>query len=149
MMRKPLFAASLLLFLALCVPVVLAQTEQATTPDVSSTIYWVVGSWVIYNLLGLAASLTSGDGFDSLKFGRTIIVTVIVAIIALALKMTPIAITTQYGPVLEIVVVCIMNTSPGLFLIYGINKVWTVLNVAKAKLEKARVAGSGAGPPKV
>jgi hypothetical protein len=150
-MKKNTLLAALLILAAVLVPIplALAQTEQpAVAPDVTMTLGWVVVSWVFYNVLGLVASLTSGESFDNLKFGRTLLVTTIVAIISLALKITPITVTTQYGAVLEIVVITILNTSPGLFLLYGVNKIWTTLNNLKARLQKARAAGSGAGPPK-
>lgn len=150
-MKKNTLLAALLILAAVLVPIplALAQTEQSTvSPDVTMTLGWVVVSWVFYNVLGLVASLTSGESFDNLKFGRTLLVTTIVAIISLALKITPITVTTQYGAVLEIVVITILNTSPGLFLLYGVNKIWTTLNNLKARLQRAKAAGSGPGPPK-
>jgi len=129
----------------LIIPLAYAQAETGGEIGVPMGLGWIVASWAIYNVIGLAASLTSGEGFDGVKFGKTVLVTVIVAVIALALKIPPVNVTAAYGPVIDLLVIGLLNTAPGVTLMWAINRIWIVVASLKKKVEAARPVET---PPK-
>lgn len=149
-----LVLATLLFALALAtvsygVAVVFAEGEAVpVVADLTASLPWVVAAWLFYSLLGLAASAISGEDFDAVRFGKTVLVMLVVAVLALALRIHPTEVITTYGVAVDQIVTGIVNTSPGLMLIFAIEKVWKIIVALKAKWEKAREgAGTGPGPP--
>jgi membrane-bound acyltransferase YfiQ involved in biofilm formation len=139
------------LLVALCmvmgatVSVVFAQGE--TEPiEVQSvlTFGWIIASWLIYSFMGFFAS---GESFNGVKFAKTFLVTLIVAFIAVALKITPATVVTEYGPVLDQIATIILNTGPGMTLIYLLEKLWKIIVALKTKWEQAKQIAAGTGPP--
>ena len=146
--KKMLFVALLVLLcmvIGAITPMVFAQGE--TEPEVPVSLGWIIIAWLVYSFSGYFAS---GEQFNGIKFAKTFIVTIIVLIIALALKITPTTVATQYSPVLDQVATVILNTAPGITLIYLLEKVWKIIAAYKAKWEKAKeLALPGTpGPPK-
>ncbi len=121
--------------------------EQPVSPQLSPEVSfgWVVVSWLIYSIAGLVSSVSGGKSFDGFKFTRTLLFTLLVAILAIALHITPVQVTTTYGPVLEQVIAFLLNTGPCTVLIYTFNKLYDVIMNLKTKFEAARVAATS--PP--
>jgi hypothetical protein len=128
-------------------PMVCAQskTEPIETGQPAVTFGWIIVAWLIYSLVGFFAS---GESFNGVKFAKTFLVTLIVAFIALALRITPATVVTEYGPVLDQVVAIVLNTGPGITLIYLLEKLWKIIVALKIKWEKAKELATGPGPPK-
>jgi uncharacterized membrane protein len=139
------FAFMLTVAFAIIMPVVSAQTE--TVPLAPETTFgWVILAWFIYALIGLLASVTTPkEHFDAIKLARSFILMILTGVIAIALRITPGAIETQYGGILNVVATVVLNTGPGLTLIYSLDKLAKLIMNTKAKIEAAR-ALSTPGP---
>jgi hypothetical protein len=124
-------------------PIVLAQGE-AQPVEAPVMFGWTVGAWLIYSFVGFFAS---GEPFNGLKFARTFLVAIIVAFIAVALKITPANAATSYGSIIDQFASVIINTGPGIGLIYLFEKVFKFSQFLKTKLEKAKELTSAPGPP--
>ena len=147
-MRKKalLFVLALVAMLTFAVPVAFAQEQPiAPQPGPEVSFGWVVVSWLVYSIAGLIGSVSGGKSFDGFKFTRTLLFTLLVAIFAVTLKITPVQVTTAYGPVLEQVIGFLLNTGPCTVLIYSFNKLYDIIMNLKAKFEAARVAATS--PP--
>ena len=124
---------------------VFAQEPVAPQPGPEVSFGWVVVSWLVYSIAGLISSVSGGKSFDGFKFTRTLLLTLLVAILAVALHITPVQAATTYGPVLEEVIGFLLNTGPCTVLIYAFNKLYDVIMNLKAKLEATRIAATS--PP--
>ena len=99
-------------------------------------------SWLIYSIAGLIASVSGGKDFNGFKFARTFLFTILVAILAVTLKITPVQAATAYGPMLEQVIPFLLNTGPCTVLIYAFNKVYEIIMNLKTKIEAAKLAAT-------
>ena len=115
-----------------------------TTAEAPITFGWIIAAWLIYSFVGFFAS---GETFNGVKFARTFIITIVAAFIAIALKVPPGNVTTQYGPVLDQIATVVLNTGPGITLIYLLEKLWKIVSKIKTKIEKAKEIASAPGPP--
>jgi hypothetical protein len=138
-----LLAALTYMLVGFSMPIVFAQGE-AQPIEVPITFGWIIAAWLIYSFVGFFAS---GEPFSGLKFARTFLVTIIVCFIALALKITPANVVTQYGPIIDQIAATIINTGPGITLIYILEKLWKIVDNIRTKLEKAKEIVSAPGPP--
>jgi len=154
MSRKIFVIAFMLLSLVTAtIPVMVVVGQEPTpepivspTPEV--TFAWVLLAWLIYAALGLLANMTAtpSESFDAVKFASSLLSMVITFLLALILKLTPGAIITQYGPLIDGIATVVLNTGPGLLLIYAILRFYRFVMNAKAKMEAAKSA-AGPGPP--
>jgi hypothetical protein len=139
--------AALATVAVIVIPLVMAQGEAVPVAP-ETTFGWVVLAWVIYAIAGLVASITNPtEHFDPKKFAGSFLTAILTGFIAMALKIEPNTVSTQFGPVLNMVVAGILNAGPGLTLIYLFNKGYAIVMNTKAKIETAR-ALSTPGPPK-
>jgi hypothetical protein len=142
------FAFILLAIAAASMPVVLVVAQEEVVPMApEATFGWVVLSWLIYAVAGLLASMTSAESFDTIKFARSVIIMLLTGAFALAFRISPANIQTEFGGVITILANTIVNAAPGVTLIYLIDKVWKLIANLKTKIEAAR-ALSSPGPPK-
>lgn len=126
------------------VPMAYAQ-DEAEIPEAPVTFGWIIIAWLIYSFAGFFAS---GESFNGIKFARTFLVTIIVAFTALALRIPPANVVTQYGAIIDQLATVVMNASPGVMLILLSEKLLKIVNNFKAKWEKAKeVAHTGLGSP--
>jgi hypothetical protein len=141
------FILAALMAAAATIVVVFAQGEIVPVAP-ETTFGWVVLAWVIYAIAGLVASITNPtERFNPQKFAGSFLTAILTGFIAMALKIEPNTVSTQFGPVLNMVVAGILNAGPGLTLIYLFNKGYVIVMNAKAKIETARAATTGPGPP--
>ena len=152
-MKNPIiFVAAVLALLCLTLgtltPTVWAQDETPETPEATATLGWIVVAWLFYSILGLLAAASTGQTFDGMKFAKTFLITLIVAVIAFALRIPPATAVTQYGAIIDQIVTIIINTGPGMMLIYALEKLWKMIVAWKAKWEQARQAATGPSQPR-
>ena len=152
MKKQVIFVAAVLVLLCLTLgaltPMVWAQGETPETPEATATLGWIVVAWLFYSILGLLAAASQGEKFDGMKFAKTLLITLIVAVIAFALKLSPATAVTKYGAIIDQVVTIIINTGPGMMLIYVLEKLWKMITAWKAKWEQARQAATGPSQPR-
>ena len=148
MSRKILvFAFMLVVALTAAIPMVVAQTEAIPVAP-ETTFGWVILAWLIYAVAGLVASVTTPtERFDAIKFARSFLIMLLTAFIAIALRISPANIETQFGGLITTIANLIVNTGPGLTLIYLFEKVYRFIMNAKAKIEAAHGLQS-TGPPR-
>lgn len=136
--KKLILAVSMVVALAL-VFMVQAQEPTPTEPETQTSIIALVAAWLFYSLLGLFAAVSSGkEDFDAVKFLRGVVWFVIVAGIAIALKIPPAQVTTDWGPVITQVINFLIQTGPFTAAIYGIDKSYKIIIDMKTKIEKLR-----------
>ena len=144
------FAFMLLVALAAATitPVVVAQSEAVPVAP-ETTFGWVAFAWLIYAVAGLVASVTKtpGEPFDPVKFARSLLIMLLTGIIAIAFRISPANVETQFGGLITTVANVIVNTAPGVTLIYLTDKLYKFVTNAKAKIEAAH-AVSAPGPQK-
>jgi len=141
------FAFILIAAFAITMPVVLAQSEAVPIAP-ETTFGWVILAWLIYAVAGLLASVTTPtEHFDAIKFARSFLIMLLTAFIAIALRISPANIETQFGGLITTIANLIVNTGPGLTLIYLFEKVYRFIMNTKAKIEAARGL-SVTGPPR-
>ena len=127
------------------VVIVLAQAGPVAPVEPAVTFGWTVLSWFVYAVTGLLASVAFGkEPFDAKKIAKSILLMVIAGVFALAFRLTPGAVTTQYGASIDLIATTILNTAPGLWLIYVFDKIYQFTMHAKARMEAAAM---GPGPP--
>jgi hypothetical protein len=151
-MRKFLLYAAILVSLCMAigaiVPMAFAQGEtEPVTPgpeEAAITFGWIVAAWLVYSFVGFFAS---GESFNGIKFAKTFLVTILVGFIAIALKIAPTTVATEYGPILDQIATIIVNTGPGITLIYLLEKLWKIVVALKTKWEQAKQIAAGPGPP--
>ena len=108
----------------------------------STTILKVVGSWLLYSMLGLLASVsTKGpDGkplpFDAEKIGRSLLWMVVAAGVAIALNLNPQVVVAEQTNLISEIVNFIVNTGIFLPVIYGIDKIYTIATNLLGTLKK-------------
>jgi len=141
------FALILLAIAAASMPVVLVVAQEAVPVAPEATFGWVALSWLIYAVAGLLASMTGTERFDTIKFARSIIIMLLTGAFALAFRISPANIQTEFGGVITILANTIVNAAPGVTLIYLVDKVWKLIANLKTKIEVARTLSSP-GPPK-
>jgi hypothetical protein len=144
------FAFMMLITLAaVAIPMVIAQTEPTPAPVAPETTFaWVFVAWLIYAVVGLLAGVTTPkESFDALKLTRSFIVMVLTGITAIALRISPANVETEFGGLLTLSANIIVNTAPGVTFIYLIDKLWKLFVNLKTKIEAARGL-SATGPPK-
>jgi hypothetical protein len=131
------------------IPLVMAQGEGEAVPAAPETTFgWVLAAWMIYAVAGLLASMTtSGEHWDTVKFARSLITAILTGFIALAFKISPANVETQFGGLVTTLANIIVNTAPGVTLIYLLDKIYKLIMNLKAKIEAAR-ALSTPEPPK-
>jgi hypothetical protein len=131
------------------VPLVCAQGDGEAVPVAPETTFgWVVLSWLIYAVAGLLASVaTSNERFDAAKFARSLIIMLLTGFFAIAFRISPVNIETEFGGIITIIANTIVNAAPGVTLIYIVDKAWKLMANLKTKIETARVA-STPGPPR-
>ena len=140
------FILAALMAAAATIVVVFAQGEVVPVAP-ETTFGWVVLAWVIYAIAGLVASITNPtEHFDPKKFAGSFLTAILTGFIAMALKIEPNTVSTQFGPVLNMVVAGILNAGPGLTLIYLFNKGYVIVMNAKAKIETARALSTPSPP---
>ena len=122
------------------IPLVMAQGEGEAVPAAPETTFgWVILAWLIYAVAGLVASVTTPtERFDAIKFARSFLIMLLTAFIAIALRISPANIETQFGGLITTIANLIVNTGPGLTLIYLFEKVYRFIMNTKAKIEAAR-----------
>ena len=134
------------------VPVVLVVAQEpAPVPTAPETTFsWVVLAWLIYSIVGLLASVSKpGETFDTMKFVRSFLIMLLTGVVSIALHLAPGSVTTQFGGILDMAATFILNTGPGLWIIYAFDKLIKLIMNLKAKLEAAHaLAAAGPGPPK-
>jgi len=128
--------------------VVVAAQGEAVPVMPETTFGWVVLSWLIYAVAGLVASVTKtpSEPFDSVKLLRSFLIMGITGITALAFRIAPANVETQFGGLITTVANVAVNTAPGVYLIYLLDKGARFVMNLKAKIEAAR-ALSTPGPP--
>jgi hypothetical protein len=139
--------AALATVAVIVIPLVMAQGEGEAVPVAPETTFgWVILAWLIYAVAGLLASMTaSGERFDAIKFARSLIIMLLTGAFALAFRISPANVETQFGGVITILTNTIVNAAPGVTLIYLVDKVWKLIANLKTKIEAAR-ALSTPGP---
>ena len=139
MSRKILvFAFMLVVALTATIPMVVAQSEAVPIAP-ETTFGWVILAWLIYAVAGLVASVTTPtERFDAIKFARSFLIMLLTAFIAIALRISPANIETQFGGLITTIANLIVNTGPGLTLIYLFDKVYRFIMNTKAKIEATR-----------
>lgn len=135
---------------AVAIPVVVTAQEP-TVPAVPAapevTFGWILASWLIYAVAGLLAGITtSGEHWDTVKFARSLITAILTGFIALAFHIAPANVETQFGGIVTTLANVIVNTAPGVSLIYLLDKIYRLIMNLKVKIEAAR-ALSTPGPP--
>lgn len=146
MQRKILLMAIVsLIMLLMTLPAFAQEQPVSPQPGPEVSFGWVVVSWLVYSIAGLISSVSGGKSFDGFKFTRTLLFTLLVAAFAVVLKITPVQVTTTYGPFLEQVIGFLLNTGPCTVLIYTFNKLYDIIINLRAKFEAARVAATS--PP--
>jgi len=133
-LKKFLATTLLLLCLSLAILVVpaLAQEEPTPQPAPEQTLLWTVIGWLLYSILGLVASVAQDQNFDARKFARSFLWFVIVAVLAIGMKLSPTQVATQNATIVQQIVDILMNSSVGLTLIYSLDKLYiTIINVSK------------------
>lgn len=132
-MKKFLATTLLLLCLSVALAVVPAfAQEPVPQPAPEQTLLWTVIGWLLYSILGLVASVTQDQKFDARKFARSFLWLVIVAVLAIGMKINPSQISTQNATIVEQIVDVLMNSSVGLTLIYFLDKLYLIIiNVSK------------------
>jgi hypothetical protein len=140
--------AALATAMFLVIPLARAQGDGEAVPVAPETTFgWVVLSWLIYAVAGLVASMTtSNERFDASKFARSLIIMLLTGFFALAFKISPVNIETEFGGIITIIANTIVNAAPGVTLIYIVDKVWKLIANLKTKIEATR-ALSAPGPP--
>jgi len=146
-----LFAFTLLVMVTMSIPIIpVVAQELASTPTEpvgpapEVTFGWVFAGWLVYAIAGL---LANKDPFDPVKFGRSFLITVFTGFVAIAFKISPVNVETQFGGLLGSIANLVVNTAPGVTLIYLVDKTWKFIFNLKVKIEAARAA-TGPGPPK-
>jgi hypothetical protein len=147
---KKLFGSLILamLMLSITVPLVCAQDNGALElSEETTTLLKVVGSWLLYSLLGLIASVsTKGpDGkqipFDAEKIGKSLVWMAVAAVLAIALNLNPQVVVAEQANLINEIVNFIVNTGVFVPVIYGIDKLYTIatnlLKTLKATAEKS------------
>lgn len=130
------------------IPLSYAQGDAVPALGPEVTFGWVVVSWLIYSIAGLLASLTTPtEKFDAVKFARSLLIMVLTGFMALAFGISPANVETQFGGFITAMANGIVNTAPGVTLIYILNKSTTFIMNLKAKIEAAK-AQMATGPPK-
>jgi hypothetical protein len=132
--------AALATVTVIVIPLVMAQGEGEAVPVAPETTFgWVVFSWLIYAVAGLLASVTaSGERFDAIKFARSLIIMLLTGAFALAFRISPANVETQFGGVITIITNTIVNAAPGVTLIYLVDKIWKLIANLKTRIEAAR-----------
>ena len=134
------FAFMLLVGLAAATitPVVVAQSEVVPVAP-ETTFGWVAFAWLIYAVAGLVASVTKTptEPFDPIKFARSLLIMLLTGVIALAFRISPANVETQFGGLITTMANVIVNTAPGVTLIYLTDKLYKFVMNAKAKIEAA------------
>jgi len=151
MSRKIWVLAFMLLALvttSMPIMVVVAQNGEAMPVAPETTFGWVILAWLIYAVAGLVASVTtSTEHFDAIKFARSLLIMLLTGLIAVAFRISPANVETQFGGLITTIANLIVNTALGVTLIYLVDKLWKIIANLKAKVEAARAA-VGPGPPK-
>ena len=139
--------------LSMTIPFALAQnaTNNATIPengengvldflelnDETKTVLAVAGSWLLYSIIGLLASVTTvEDGkaiaFDTKKFMKSALIAGLVALAAIGLGVHPTVVQTEQANLVAAVANFIINTGAFTSAIYVVDKgITLVLNVLK------------------
>jgi hypothetical protein len=118
------------------IPLVMAQGESEAVPAAPETTFsWVVLSWLIYAVAGLVASVTtSNERFDAAKLARSLIIMLLTGFFALAFRISPVNIETEFGGIITIIANTIVNAAPGVTLIYIVDKIWKLIANLKTKI---------------
>jgi hypothetical protein len=132
--------AALATVMYVVVPLACAQGDGEAVPVAPETTFgWVVLSWLIYAVAGLVASVTaSGESFDAAKFVRSLIIMLLTGFFAIAFRISPVNIETEFGGIITILANTIGNAAPGVTLIYIVDKIWKLIANLKTKIEAAR-----------
>jgi hypothetical protein len=130
------------------IPLACAQGDGEAVPVAPETTFgWVVFSWLIYAVAGLVASVTtSNERFDASKFARSLIIMLLTGFFAIAFRISPVNIETEFGGIITIVANTIVNAAPGVTLIYLVDKVWKLIANLKTKIEAARALSTPRSP---
>jgi hypothetical protein len=130
------------------IPLACAQGDGEAVPVAPETTFgWVVFSWLIYAVAGLVASVTtSNERFDASKFARSLIIMLLTGFFAIAFKISPVNVETEFGGIITIVANTIVNAAPGVTLIYLVDKVWKLIANLKTKIEAARALSTPRSP---
>lgn len=143
---------SAIILAAATMPVMVVVAQETTPAPVAPevTFGWVVLSWLIYSIIGLLASISKpGETFDAIKFVRSFLIMLLTGLISIGLHLAPGSVTTQFGGTLDMIATFILNTGPGLWLIYAFDKLYKLIMNLKTKLEAAHtLATTGPGSPK-
>mgnify|MGYP006910674275 CR=1 FL=1 len=126
------------------IPLAFAQ-DNDVIPEVSDTrtVLYVAGSWLLYAVLGLFASITSVDEhgnpvpFDHVKLLKSLLWAIIVALIAVGLGVHPTIVETQYSNLVTEIVNAIVSTGAFTTLIYAFDKLVAIFVNILNKLKKA------------
>jgi hypothetical protein len=140
--------AALATVMFVVVPLACAQGDGEAVPVAPETTFgWTIAAWLIYAVAGLLAGITtSGEHWDTVKFARSLITAILTGFIALAFRISPANVETQFGGFITTLANIVVNTAPGVTLIYLLDKIYKLIVNLKAKIEAAR-ALSAPGPP--
>jgi hypothetical protein len=124
----------------LVIPLARAQGDGEAVPVAPETTFgWVVFSWLIYAVAGLVASVTASDeSFDAVKFARSLIIMLLTGFFAIAFRISPVNIETEFGGIITILANTIVNAAPGVTLIYIVDKIWKLIANIRTKIEATR-----------
>lgn len=140
---KKLFGILLLasLICLMLVPFAFAQNNAENgvleLSDETKTVLAVAGSWLLYSVIGLLASVTTVvDGkpiaFDTKKFMTSALYAVIVALLAIGLGIHPTIVQTEQANLVSAVANFVVNTGAFTSVIYVVDKgIKLALNVLK------------------
>jgi len=103
---------------------------------------YVALAWFVYNIWGLIASFSSKESFDPKKFGKTIIWAVLVSLFAVTAKVAPAEVITGYGSALDVIITTVMNTGPGISLIWFIDRAYKTITGLGSRIEELAKKGS-------
>jgi hypothetical protein len=128
----------LIILSATTVALAYAQAET-TTPIIDeptkTTISVAIG-WLLYTLLGLLASVINGSTFDPKKFTTTILWAIIVAILAIVLKIHPTQVISDYPNLISEILTYVGSSGMGLSLIFFVDKLYQIAIGYKNSLKK-------------
>jgi hypothetical protein len=143
--------AALVTVMYVAVPLVCAKGDGEAVPvEPETTFGWVVLSWLIYAVAGLIASITKtpAESFDAIKFTRSFLIMLLTGLATLALRISPTNVETQFGGLITILATTIVNTAPGVALIYLFEKLYRFVTNLGTKIQAARsLSGPGSASP--
>lgn len=133
--------------LGLAFVTLMVSSVYAQEPDAEVSIIPVVGAWLFYSLLGLLAAVSARESFNAFKFVRSLVWLVVIAGLAVILKVPPVTVAAQWGPAVNEIVSFLVNTGPFVAAIYGVDKLYKIAKELQSRLERLRAVSPPTRPP--